>query len=117
MNSFKNHLSLTPSHERDLSLFYSDPSPSTQASGPEATQVYGKVVRLNGHELALFCYKDKFYAVNEKCPHMGTSTTYMCTKLFLHSTNWFKCIYLPVVSYPGSLIFSKYGLKMRLYFP
>ena len=74
VSSFKNHRSLTPSHERHLSLFHTDPSPPTEASDPEATQVHGKVVRLNGHELALFCYKDKLYAVTEKCPHMGRST-------------------------------------------
>ena len=72
MNSFKNHLSLTPSHERDLSLFHSDPpAPVTHGSATEGTQVHGKVVKLNGRELALFFYKDKFYAVTEKCPHMG----------------------------------------------
>lgn len=73
MNSFKNHLSLTPSHERDLSLFHSDPPPPTDGPDPEGTQVHGKVVKLNGREIALFCYKDKFYAVTEKCPHMGRS--------------------------------------------
>ena len=83
VNSFKNHLSLTLSHERDLSLFHSDPSP-TQASDSEGAQVHGKVVRLNGCELALFYYKDKFYAVTEKCPHMGTSMyvhEIVCTSL------------------------------------
>ena len=73
MNSFKNHLSLTPSHDRDLSLFHSDPPPPTHRSDPDGAQVHGKVVKLNGRELALFCYKDKFYAVTEKCPHMGMS--------------------------------------------
>ena len=72
VNSFKNHLSLTPSHERDLSLFNSDPpAPVTHGSAIEGTQIHGKVVKLNGRELALFFYKDKFYAVTEKCPHMG----------------------------------------------
>ena len=75
INSFKDHLSLTPSHERDLSLFHSDlPIPvHTHESDSEGTKVHGKVVKLNGRELALFCYKDKFYAVTEKCPHMGKS--------------------------------------------
>jgi hypothetical protein len=72
VNSFKNHLSLTPSHERDLSLFHSDPPASTiHGSDTKDAQVHGKVVKLNGRELALFFYKDKFYAVTEKCPHMG----------------------------------------------
>ena len=30
-----------------------------------------KVVRLEGHTLALFAFKDEIHAVDNRCPHMG----------------------------------------------
>ena len=59
--SFKDDLSLTRGSEHDRVHYQSS----------SRLEIHGKVVRLNGHELALFCYKEKFYAVNERCPHMG----------------------------------------------
>ena len=35
------------------------------------SNIYGKKIRLNNKEIALLSYKDNFYAVDEKCPHMG----------------------------------------------
>lgn len=38
------------------------------------SQVHGKKVSING-VVALFCYNDTFYALDEKCPHLGTSVS------------------------------------------
>ena len=35
------------------------------------SQVHGKKISINGKEIALFCYKGTFYALDEKCPHLG----------------------------------------------
>ena len=43
------------------------------------TQIHGKRVLVNGKEIALFYYKDEFYAVDEKCPHLGKSQYTSCT--------------------------------------
>ena len=32
----------------------------------------GKLVKVNDHEIALMKYKGKVYAMDEKCPHLGT---------------------------------------------
>lgn len=37
------------------------------------TQIHGKKVVVNGKQIALFYYKDEFYAIDEKCPHLGQS--------------------------------------------
>ena len=71
VSSFKDDLSHTQNSDQDLSHHHSQSSsrPDHESSLPQIR--HGKLVRLNGHELALFCYKDKFYAVNERCPHLG----------------------------------------------
>ena len=38
----------------------------------------GKKVTVNGKMLALFYYNDQFYAVDERCPHMGEHVSYYC---------------------------------------
>ena len=37
----------------------------------EKSEVHGKKIVINEKEVALFCYKDTLYAVDEKCPHLG----------------------------------------------
>ena len=35
------------------------------------SQVHGKKIIVNEKEVALFCYRNNFYAMDEKCPHLG----------------------------------------------
>ena len=45
--------------------------PLSPRSGTTQSQVHGKKVIVNKKEIALFYYKDVFYAVDEQCPHLG----------------------------------------------
>ena len=50
------------------------------------SQVHGKKIFINGKEIALFCYKDTFYALDEKCPHLGmyiSTGTFVCLCYFV----------------------------------
>ena len=38
------------------------------------SQIHGRKISVNGKEIALFCYGDTFYAMDEKCPHLGLLT-------------------------------------------
>ena len=54
------------------------------------SQVHGKKISINGREIALFCYKDTFYAVDEKCPHLGrlmAGPFYRLHTISVHSFN------------------------------
>ena len=42
-------------------------SPTPPLSGGS----HGRKVEVNGKELALFCHREKLYAVGDRCPHMG----------------------------------------------
>lgn len=42
------------------------------------SKVHGKKITINGKAIALFCYKDSFYAVDEKCPHLGKCVAFRC---------------------------------------
>lgn len=48
------------------------PRNGTYLYNSNRSQVHGKKVTINGTEIALFCYRDTFYALDEKCPHLGT---------------------------------------------
>ena len=39
--------------------------------GTQLHKQTGKVVTLNRQKIVLFRFKDKVYALDEKCPHMG----------------------------------------------
>ena len=56
--------------------------PMSPRSGTSQSQVHGKKVIVNNKEIALFYYKDVFYAVDEQCPHLG-----MCLML-CHVNYW-----------------------------
>lgn len=38
------------------------------------SQVHGKKISVNGKDIALFYYRDVFYAIDEKCPHQGNNS-------------------------------------------
>ena len=64
---------------------------SNHGNNRDTSTIHGKKIQVNGKELALFCYKDKFYAVNEKCPHLGMcllcnnrhAVCYACLKVYV----------------------------------
>ena len=58
MESFKKEFPLSPRRS-------SGRTPTVQSS------IHGKRIDINNKEIALFCYRDNFYAVDDKCPHMG----------------------------------------------
>ena len=44
---------------------------------------------MNGKELALFCHKGRFYAVEERCPHLGKlGTTEFVTVMLIQDFVW-----------------------------
>lgn len=51
------------------------PKNGTYLYNNSQSQVYGKRVNVNEKEVALFSYQDNFYALDEKCPHLGMFDT------------------------------------------
>ena len=61
------------SFKSDMPLSPRQTLPSKTGVNSPLTQIHGKKVLVNGKEIALFYYNDEFYAVDEKCPHLGKS--------------------------------------------
>ena len=75
MDTFRNDFPLSP---RNGTYHYLN----TQS------QIHGRKISINGKDIALFCYRNRFYAVDEKCPHLGNNDSLLCTHVFIEM-EWF----------------------------
>ena len=55
----------------DVDSFNTMSALSSPVLNPSSKLPHGKAVTVNGKKIALFCVNDKFYAIDEKCPHLG----------------------------------------------
>ena len=47
------------------------PGSWTNYNASSGSNTHGMKININEKEIALFCYRNNFYAVDEKCPHLG----------------------------------------------
>ena len=55
----------------DVDSFKTMPPLSSLVLNRSSKLPHGKAVTVNGKKIALFCINDRFYAIDEKCPHLG----------------------------------------------